>query len=513
MVSEGVSINKAATACGINRSTLQDRIKGATTPRQAHEPEQKLSAIQERRLRDWIMVQADLGCPVSHQQVRHFANQIAIRNGFPEGVGKRWLQSFMDRNKEVKTLPGKSMDSDRYNGASTELIKAFFMLLSMPAVRIVKQKNRYNVDEVGMMEGIGLNGLFLGCKDKKSVLIRQPGSRSWITILECISATGKVLRPLVIFKGKTVQQQHFPEKLDFLEDWEFTCSEKGWTNNHIALIWLKTVFIPSTKPENPKEPRLLILDGHGSHMTEDFLFECYNNNIFVLFLPAHASHVLQPLDVAVFGPLKRAYRKFLSDLASVADSSHIGKITFLYTYDKARKEAITKLNALAGWKATGLWPVNLAKVLINPMVTQPPKTPAPVVTAISPAKGKNSRLLMTPRSSVQLRRALQAVPGVISEDPAVRLLFRKIGSQLDSHNFEIERQRREITIMQLEKEEYLPKKRKKVIYNGNAEFAKVPAILKAREQMRKVLQPQRTSYRIKKLKLEDLCTQFHLNIH
>ncbi|EMT63314.1 Pogo transposable element with KRAB domain [Fusarium odoratissimum] len=459
------------------------------------------------------MVQADLGCPVSHQQVRHFANQIAIRNGFPEGVGKRWLQSFMDRNKEVKTLPGKSMDSDRYNGASTELIKAFFMLLSMPAVRIVKQKNRYNVDEVGMMEGIGLNGLFLGCKDKKSVLIRQPGSRSWITILECISATGKVLRPLVIFKGKTVQQQHFPEKLDFLEDWEFTCSEKGWTNNHIALIWLKTVFIPSTKPENPKEPRLLILDGHGSHMTEDFLFECYNNNIFVLFLPAHASHVLQPLDVAVFGPLKRAYRKFLSDLASVADSSHIGKITFLYTYDKARKEAITKLNALAGWKATGLWPVNLAKVLINPMVTQPPKTPAPVVTAISPAKGKNSRLLMTPRSSVQLRRALQAVPGVISEDPAVRLLFRKIGSQLDSHNFEIERQRREITIMQLEKEEYLPKKRKKVIYNGNAEFAKVPAILKAREQMRKVLQPQRTSYRIKKLKLEDLCTQFHLNIH
>jgi 4-hydroxybenzoate polyprenyltransferase len=80
--------------------------------------------------------------------------------------------------------------------------------------------------------------------------------------------------------------------LDFLEAWEFTSSEKGWINNHIALVWLKTVFIPSTKPENPKEPRLLVLDGHGSHMTEDFLFECYDNNIFVLFLLAHSSHVL-----------------------------------------------------------------------------------------------------------------------------------------------------------------------------------------------------------------------------
>jgi coenzyme F420-reducing hydrogenase gamma subunit len=134
MVSEGVSVNKAAAACGINRSTLQDRIKGATTPRQAHEPEQKLSAVQERRLRDWIMVQTDVGCPISHQQVRHFANQIAIRNGFPEGIGKRWLQSFMDGNKEVKTLPGKHIDSERYNRASTELIKAFFILLLMPIV-------------------------------------------------------------------------------------------------------------------------------------------------------------------------------------------------------------------------------------------------------------------------------------------------------------------------------------------------------------------------------------------
>jgi hypothetical protein len=301
--------------------------------------------------------------------------------------------------------------------------------------------------------------------------------------------------------------------LDFLDDWYFSCSEKGWTNNHIALIWLKTVFIPSTMPDDPKELRLLILDGHGSHMTEDFLFECYINNIFVLFLPAHASHVLQPLDVALFGPLKQAYRKFISDLACIADSSHIGKITFLYTYDKARKEAITKSNALAGWKATGLWPVNLAKVLMNPMVTQIPQTPVPGNTANSTAIEKHSSLLQTPRSSVQLRRTLQAVPDVVSQDPAVRLLFRKIGSQLDSHNFEIERQRRDIIMLGKEKEEYMPKKRKKVIYNGNVEFAKVPAILKAREQMRKVLQPERTSNRVKKLKLEDLYTQFHLNIH
>ncbi|KAF4414640.1 hypothetical protein FACUT_14106 [Fusarium acutatum] len=242
------------------------QIKGSTTPREAQKPRQKLSDTQEKHLRDWIVIQADLGCPVSHQQVREFASKIAVRNGFPEGVGKNWLQGFLGRNPDIRTLKGKKIDSDRYHRTSSELIKAFFMLLMMPAIRLVKQGNRYNVDEVGMMEGIGMN---------------------------------------------------------------------------------------------------------------------------------------------VFGPLKRAYCQLLLDLTSISNDSHIGKITFLYTYDKAQREAIMKSNAIAGFKATGLWPVNLAKVLMNPMVTE---TPSPAITANSPAKEQDLSLLKTPRSSVQLRQALGQVP-------------------------------------------------------------------------------------------------------
>ena len=117
-------------------------------------------------------------------------------------------------------------------------------------------------------------------------------------MLECISATGRVLKPLVIFKGRSVQQQWFPDNIDFLEDWNFTYSEKGWTNNQIALQWLRDVFIPEMAPKDPREQRLLILDGHDSHMTEEFLFECYDNNIYLLYLIPDSSHVLQPLELA-----------------------------------------------------------------------------------------------------------------------------------------------------------------------------------------------------------------------
>ena len=53
--------------------------------------------------------------------------------------------------------------------------------------------------------------------------------------------------------------------------------------------------------------RLLILDGHESHHSEEFETYCQEQNIITLCMPPHASHLLQLLDVGCFGPLKKAY--------------------------------------------------------------------------------------------------------------------------------------------------------------------------------------------------------------
>ena len=84
------------------------------------------------------------------------------------------------------------------------------------------------MDECGVMEGQGHNDLVLGNAEKSVVLQKNPGSRIWTTIVECISADGRALTPLVIFKGKTVQQQWFPEELDFLSSWDFTVVILAW---------------------------------------------------------------------------------------------------------------------------------------------------------------------------------------------------------------------------------------------------------------------------------------------
>ena len=91
------------------------------------------------------------------------------------------------------------------------------------------------MDETGIMEGWGANGLVVGHAGKRSIQKKQPGSRAWTSIIECISATGKALTPLIIFKGKSTQQQWFPRKLAIYKDWQFTATENAWTTDATAI--------------------------------------------------------------------------------------------------------------------------------------------------------------------------------------------------------------------------------------------------------------------------------------
>ena len=55
-------------------------------------------------------------------------------------------------------------------------------------------------------------------------------------------------------------------------------------------------------------------------------------------MPAHSSHLLQPLDIGCFAILKRAYGRFIGDLAGTG-YNHIDKIDFLTDFYRARIEA------------------------------------------------------------------------------------------------------------------------------------------------------------------------------
>jgi hypothetical protein len=61
--------------------------------------------------------------------------------------------------------------------------------------------------------------------------------------------------------------------------------------------------------------RCLIVDGHGSHLTYEFLRYAHDARIVVVGLPSHTTDFLQPLDRVIFRALQRYYGQAVDEHA------------------------------------------------------------------------------------------------------------------------------------------------------------------------------------------------------
>ncbi|KAJ0160843.1 hypothetical protein CTA2_7213, partial [Colletotrichum tanaceti] len=171
-----------------------------------YEVNQALEAVANRQsLRkasiEWgIRIQHALSVAPTYLQVKLFAERILQAIGDTEPIGRGWISAFLKRNPSVKVQRSRPIDSRRINGASTEVIRDWFNLLAIPEIKGIKPANRYNMDETGILEGQGSNGLVLGMAKTKSVRKKQPGSRAW-------SSSSGFLWILALMKDSSLLQQ------------------------------------------------------------------------------------------------------------------------------------------------------------------------------------------------------------------------------------------------------------------------------------------------------------------
>ena len=201
----------------------------------------------------------------------------------------------------------------------------------------------------------------------------QPGNREWATAIACISAARWAIPPFLILAVKYHLSSWYQE-YGIPRDWAIAVSNNGWTNNEIDLQWLEH-FDKHTKDRTVGTYRMLILDGHESHGSASFDRACMKKNIIPLYLPAHASHLLQPLDVGCFGPLKNAYRLEIAGLAKLS-IHHISKETFIQAFKVAYNGSVTKKNILTGFQGSGIVPLDPDVVLSRIDIDQDTPPPA-----------------------------------------------------------------------------------------------------------------------------------------
>lgn len=115
------------------------------------------------------------------------------------------MLKFKRRHPQVHTKKGVALDYKRAQNLSEEVVQEWYDgLLLIVRRKAIKPRNSWNADEIGNAFGMVSNQRVIGSADTESTVLQTSNEREWVTAIECISAEGVILTPLVIFKGKHI---------------------------------------------------------------------------------------------------------------------------------------------------------------------------------------------------------------------------------------------------------------------------------------------------------------------
>ena len=229
------------------------------------------------------------------------------------------LGGFLSQHPQITLKKARNLSITRAMGANPTVIGSWFTLLDKikKTAGITSPDQIWSGDEMGV-QNVPKEVKVLGLKNIRCFQQVSAEQGETSTILSFISAAGNVVPPMVLHKGVRVQDTW---KLKAPGDIKIAATPKGYiTKSRFHEYGLH--FVKYLKQMGLADKKhLLIVDGHKSHLYNLPFYEAMRaNNIEVLTIPPHTSHVLQPLDSVPFAQFKRNWESNLRKY----NSSHSG---------------------------------------------------------------------------------------------------------------------------------------------------------------------------------------------
>jgi hypothetical protein len=377
------SARSLAKAYNIPRITLHDRKSGrpARTDRSANS--RKLTDLEESVIVREVLDLYSRGFPSRLGGVGDMADKLRTTRGASR-VGPRWASNFVKRHQELRTRFTRKYDYQRAKCEDPTIIQGWFNLVqNIKAKYGILDDDIWNFDETGFMMGQISSVLVVTSSEGRGrAKMVQPGNREWVTVIQGVNSSGWAIPPFIVVAGKHHLASWYRDS-PLPSNWVIALSDNGWTTNEIGLNWVKH-FDQHSHSRTKGIYRLLVLDGHESHHSIDFEDYCKENNIITLCMPAHSSHLLQPLDVGCFSPLKRSYGKEIENLIRT-HVTHITKVEFFTAFKNAFFVSLSEENVRGGFRGAGLVPFSpdavLSKLDVKLQTPTPPRPSTPITTA------------------------------------------------------------------------------------------------------------------------------------
>lgn len=355
------TVRQAAKEFGVPKSSLGDRVSGRVTPGSRSGPAQLITSADEELLVEFSLYMSKHGFPLTKQQLVSFASSLYKRQhrrvAFSK-LGQTWWLNFRKRQeKNISIQPADSIVRGRTVCVRKEAVDQFFHLLSS-----IMDAHELR-DKPHQILTCSETGFHLG---RKRMMLPKPaglscksasGSRDHVSVLACFSATGEDVPPFIIYSkaypGGVCYKTQGP--MNAL----YGLSESGCVTSDLFKKWFLRHFLVHA----PKErPLLLIFDGHKSPVNLEVVEAARKEDVVLLCLPPHCSHMLQPIDAGLAALLKQHLSAISSD-AHNTDATHFAvskkefSALFKETY-QAAKEGEGGRIVTESFRKCGIYPLN-----------------------------------------------------------------------------------------------------------------------------------------------------------
>lgn len=254
-------------------------------------------------------------------------------------------------NHIFKTCTGKAMDSDRVE-VSINDIESNLMELRQ-AIQNVPINFCFNIDEMGHSEFADavIKTVIVPINyEHEEAQIPVDRSGKHASCIACISPKGLFCPPQYTIQRKTIDDNIYnyisKESLQIVE------TDSGYINSQSFLSWINNKFLPELhflrRRFNYFGRAVIITDGLSAHYNAFSQINLQQENLYIHFLTAHSSDQTQPLDLGIFGGMKR----FMPNFKNRCDLSPAGNQ--ILKIHQSLEQMCTEQNCRAAFKAAGL---------------------------------------------------------------------------------------------------------------------------------------------------------------
>lgn len=443
-IQDGMSVRQAAIKYNIPRATIQARLKGRSQSPRKIGKKPALLRNEEMDLALNLATLADFGLAFDIEQLQVFVQyylnnagrKIALFNDNKPGI--EWVRAFLNRQKDILTKRTCQNISRKRAAVSEEIVTEYFQQLKT-TLNNVPPENIINYDETNLVDDPkGKVQIFRrGAKHAERILNT---SKTTTSIMYAVTATGKCLAPYVIYRAERMQDSYL---LGGPGDARYGRTSTGWFDSDSFNDWFKSVYLHYIRNLPKEEPKVLIGDNLPSHINMKVIQQCIDNNVRMCFLPPNSTHLLQPLDVSIFAPLKKEWNKILTNW-KLGEGKHytvLPKHTFPSLLLNLMQSMDDKWKPLAkaGFKSCGIYPFNPEAVLVKiRRPTQHPTSVSPLMISylkeqretIAPMKKRRGRFVnLKAGHSIALEDIMDA--STSSQPPVKKLNFESVDTNIN----------------------------------------------------------------------------------